>query len=230
MQVLYIIIVLSVTTILATLCCYLLKTIPEDILEGLKKDHKEVESYQLQPVKKNLYCISIISCFATLSLIFFYIKPANNQQLFLLAIFAWVNVLLTMIDIRVKLLPDKIIYPFLWLGLLSSTFNIFCTSSQSILGAATLYLLFWVIDKIVCFISEKPSCIGHGDMKMIAALGAWFGLSEAVNLLNIILLTTIVIGAIYFILQKCKLYNDKYFPYGIVLSTSSFIYYILYQI
>ena len=212
----------------APICCYLLKKIPEDLLIALKKDNQEVINYQMPTVTNKLYSLTSITCLILTFSLILYIKPQDIYQSILLIFFLSTITLLAMIDIRTRLLPDKVVYTLLWTGLLSSNLNIFCTPTQSIYGAAILYLLFWFTDKISCLILKKRNNIGNGDMKMAAALGAWFGANAAINLLVIIAIISLIFAMIYLCLKKLKIYNDQYIPYGTILALSGFIYCLTY--
>lgn len=73
-------------------------------------------------------------------------------------------------------LPDVMTLGVMWAGLLlqlspdSRTVGI----EASIIGAAAGYLVLWVIAKLFMVI-RKQDGLGHGDMKLMAAAGAWLG-------------------------------------------------------
>lgn len=86
----------------------------------------------------------------------------------------WALIALTGIDLDHQLLPDQITLPLLWLGLLLSVFGVFVTPTESILGAAAGYLSLWSIYHGYRLLTGKHG-LGHGDFKLLAALGAWLG-------------------------------------------------------
>jgi leader peptidase (prepilin peptidase)/N-methyltransferase len=86
----------------------------------------------------------------------------------------WALVALTVIDLRTQLLPDAITLPLLWLGLLLSIPGTFVKPSASIVGAAAGYLSLWLVYHGFRLATGKEG-MGHGDFKLLAALGAWFG-------------------------------------------------------
>lgn len=89
--------------------------------------------------------------------------------------------LLYEIDERMFLLPDILTVPLLLGGFCFSAFTLspineeFLTPAQiSALGAIAGYVL--PIIASIFLIKKHPDCFGGGDIKLLAALGAWFGL------------------------------------------------------
>jgi leader peptidase (prepilin peptidase)/N-methyltransferase len=103
-------------------------------------------------------------------------------------VLSWILLVLAVIDLRVQLLPDSITLPLLWAGLLLSCLGVFTTPVSSICGAALGYLSLWSIYHLYRLATGKQG-MGHGDFKLLAALGAWFG---AGALPMIILLSSLV--------------------------------------
>jgi len=95
------------------------------------------------------------------------------------------------IDLRTTLLPDALTLPLLWVGLLVSLVTVFVDPVQSILGAAAGYLFLWSVYWLFKLVTGKEG-MGAGDFKLLAALGAWCGLT---SLLGILLLSSLV-GAV----------------------------------
>jgi len=89
-------------------------------------------------------------------------------------VLTWALVALTVIDLRTQLLPDAITLPLLWLGLLLSLGSVFVAPQASIIGAAAGYLSLWLVYHAFRLATGKEG-MGHGDFKLLAALGAWFG-------------------------------------------------------
>lgn len=103
----------------------------------------------------------------------------------------WALLTLAVIDIRTQLLPDAITLPLLWAGLLLSLWPFGPVSADAILGAAIGYLSLWSVYWLFRLLTGKEG-MGHGDFKLLAALGAWMGPGA---LLPIILLSSLV-GAV----------------------------------
>jgi leader peptidase (prepilin peptidase)/N-methyltransferase len=107
----------------------------------------------------------------------------------LFAVFlTWSLIALAFIDIDHQILPDKIVLPMLWLGLLLSLVPVYVDSHNSIIGAAAGYLVLWSVYKAFKAVTGKEG-MGYGDFKLLAMLGAWMGWAA---LPAIILLSSLV--------------------------------------
>lgn len=100
-------------------------------------------------------------------------------------------VALSGIDLRTTLLPDALTYSLLWLGLVLSTLAMFTSPIQAITGAAVGYLSLWSVYWGFKLLTGKEG-MGHGDFKLLAALGAWCGVA---GILPIVLMSSFI-GAI----------------------------------
>jgi leader peptidase (prepilin peptidase)/N-methyltransferase len=100
----------------------------------------------------------------------------------------WVLIALSGIDFRTQLLPDQLTLPLLWLGLLLALKPMFAAAPAAIVGAAIGYLSLWSVYWLFKLLTGKEG-MGHGDFKLLAALGAWMG---PVALLPIILLSSLI--------------------------------------
>jgi leader peptidase (prepilin peptidase)/N-methyltransferase len=95
------------------------------------------------------------------------------------------------IDLRTQLLPDQLTLPLLWLGLIGNIDNLYMPAKPALVGAIIGYLSLWTVWWLFKQLTGKEG-MGHGDFKLLAALGAWFGLR---GILPTILLSSVV-GAI----------------------------------
>lgn len=125
---------------------------------------------------------------------------------------------LALIDWDTTLLPDDITLPLLWAGLLTSALRDVPLAS-SVWGAAAGYLVLWVVYWAFKLITGKEG-MGHGDFKLLAALGAWFGWSALVPMI----LMASVIGAFVGIIMKFSsgLREGGYVPFGPFLAGAGF--------
>lgn len=81
---------------------------------------------------------------------------------------------LTFIDLDTQLLPDDITLPLLWLGLLLNLWGVFAPLESAVIGAIAGYLVLWTVYWLFRLATGREG-MGHGDFKLLAALGAWFG-------------------------------------------------------
>jgi leader peptidase (prepilin peptidase)/N-methyltransferase len=132
----------------------------------------------------------------------------------------WALIALSLIDFDHKLLPDSIIFPFLWGGLILSLFGIFTDPKSAIIGAAAGYLSLWSIFQLFKILTGKEG-MGYGDFKLLALFGAWQGWQY---LLQIVLLSSLV-GAIMGILLILLRNRDRSIPipFGPYLAAAGWI-------
>ncbi|WP_339829522.1 A24 family peptidase [uncultured Arenimonas sp.] len=106
-------------------------------------------------------------------------------------VFTGLLVAMSGIDLRTTLLPDQLTYPLLWIGLGLATMTLFVSPVQAIFGALAGYLSLWSVYWAFKLLTGKEG-MGHGDFKLLAALGAWCGVG---GILPIVLMSS-MIGAI----------------------------------
>ncbi len=92
------------------------------------------------------------------------------------------------IDLDTGYLPDDLNYPLIWLGLLSAAMGWTIGLSSAVWGAALGYLILWTFFHVYRLLTGKEG-MGHGDFKLMSALGAWFGVEY---LLAMLLMSTVV--------------------------------------
>ncbi|MEM9102949.1 MAG: A24 family peptidase [Pseudomonadota bacterium] len=127
---------------------------------------------------------------------------------------------LTFIDIDTTLLPDVMVYPILWLGLLFSLYGLTIPIADAMWGAVAGYLSLWSVYWAFKLATGKEG-MGHGDFKLLAALGAWVGWQKLI----IIVLMSSLVGAILGILMM-TLHNrgrDHKIPFGPYLAIAGWI-------
>ncbi|NCN43076.1 MAG: prepilin peptidase [Piscirickettsiaceae bacterium CG_4_9_14_3_um_filter_43_564] len=125
--------------------------------------------------------------------------------------FAWLLLAIVIIDIEHQLILDNLSLPLLWLGLLFSLYSEITTPNQAILGAITGYLLLWGLFHTFKFITGKEG-MGYGDFKLLAALGAWFGVLAIPQIILIASVSSLIIGG-GLSLFKLRNLNDP-MPFG----------------
>ena len=87
---------------------------------------------------------------------------------------SWSLLALSLIDADHQLLPDDLVLPMLWLGLILNSFNLFTSLPAALWGAVAGYLSLWSVYWLFKLLTGKEG-MGHGDFKLLAMLGAWGG-------------------------------------------------------
>jgi leader peptidase (prepilin peptidase)/N-methyltransferase len=107
----------------------------------------------------------------------------------------WALIALAFIDYDTQLLPDGIVIPFLWAGLLLSPFGLFTDSASAIIGAAAGYLSLWCVFHVFRLATGKEG-MGYGDFKLFGLFGAWFGWQFLPQIILLSALTGAVLGTL----------------------------------
>ncbi|MFP4130951.1 MAG: prepilin peptidase [Thiohalospira sp.] len=91
-----------------------------------------------------------------------------------LAGLGWTLLTLALIDLDHQLLPDGPTLGLLWAGLLLAVAGIGPAPTAAILGAAAGYGALWLVATGYRTLAGREG-LGGGDLKLLAALGAWVG-------------------------------------------------------
>lgn len=124
-------------------------------------------------------------------------------------VFALFAVPLCLSDLKDQLLPDHITIPMIVTGLMVNIGHAFTTPGNALLGAVCGYALVWSIEWLYSVISGKQG-IGLGDAKLLAALGAFFGLS----MLPYILLIGSLSALICMLAKRIYLHDKSAIAFG----------------
>jgi leader peptidase (prepilin peptidase)/N-methyltransferase len=135
--------------------------------------------------------------------------------------FMWVTLALTMIDFDTQLLPDTLVMPLLWLGMLINISGTIVPLREAVVGAMAGYLSLWSVYWAFKLITGKEG-MGYGDFKLLAAFGAWFGWQA----LPLIILLSAAVGAVVGIALMVILGRDKNIPipFGPYLCGAAWVY------
>lgn len=141
--------------------------------------------------------IELLTCILSIAVVF---KFGATSQAFFGLILTWSLITLTFIDFAEQILPDRIVFPLIGLGLILSTYSIYIPSGISIWGAVIGFLSLWIVYILFKLITGKEG-MGYGDFKLLAACGAWFG---ALSLPSVIIISSVLgsIVGIYFLKVK----------------------------
>ena len=134
---------------------------------------------------------------------------------------------ISLIDVDHQLIPDSIVMPLLWVGLVMSLFHplagaetLFIAPQEAIIGALAGYLSLWIVYQLFKLITGKEG-MGYGDFKLLAALGAWLGWQA----LPTIILMSAVVGAVIGIAMIVFRGRDRQLPipFGPYLAAAGWI-------
>lgn len=108
-----------------------------------------------------------------------------------LLVLSWGLLAMSMIDIEHQLLPDALVLPLLWLGLIVNAFEMFVPLEDALWGTVAGYLSLWSVFWLFKMLTGKEG-MGYGDFKLLAMLGAWGGW----QILPLTLLLSSLLGAL----------------------------------
>jgi leader peptidase (prepilin peptidase)/N-methyltransferase len=137
----------------------------------------------------------------------------------------WTLLAASLIDIDHYLLPDSLTLPLLWAGLLIAAIPAagsaaFADLHSAVIGAAAGYLSLWSVAQLFWLVTGKVG-MGHGDFKLLAALGAWLGW----QMLPLIITLSAAIGSIIGIAAITVLRRSRQqpLPFGPYLATAGWL-------
>lgn len=129
---------------------------------------------------------------------------------------------LAFIDADTQYLPDQLTLPLIWLGLLFNYQGGLVSLKQAVLGAVLGYLSLWLLNYIHRLIRGMDG-MGYGDFKLLAALGAWLGVST----LPVIVFIAAVIGVIASIILRVA--KSQPIAFGPSLAIAGWVIFIEYH-
>lgn len=135
-------------------------------------------------------------------------------------VLTWGLLALSLIDADHQLLPDVLVLPLLWLGLLLNSFELFTSLQDAVYGAAFGYLSLWTVFWLFKLVTGKEG-MGYGDFKLLAMLGAWGGW----QVLPLTILLSSVVGAVLgvIILRLQRQGMAQPLPFGPYLAIAGWI-------
>jgi leader peptidase (prepilin peptidase)/N-methyltransferase len=129
------------------------------------------------------------------------------------AAFASLLVAQFFIDFDTQLLPDDLNYLLLWGGLLASLLHLTRVPiSAAVWGAVFGYLSLWTVYQVHHLLTGKQG-MGHGDFKLLAGLGAWFGSDYLIALILLSSVVGSVIGGTLLVVGRIS-NRDIPIPFG----------------
>ncbi len=106
-------------------------------------------------------------------------------------VLTWGLLAMSLIDADHQLLPDALVLPLLWLGLIINQFSLFASPADALWGAIAGYLSLWSVYWLFKLVTGKEG-MGYGDFKLLAMLGAWGGW----QILPLTILLSSLVGAV----------------------------------
>jgi leader peptidase (prepilin peptidase) / N-methyltransferase len=131
---------------------------------------------------------------------------------------------LAFIDGREQLLPDGLTQPLLWCGFLAalrSTDGSFpIRLDLAVIGAMSGFAVLWTLRQGFYWATRRDG-LGYGDLKLLAAIGAWVGVT---GMLQILFLASVIglATALALIALKKRSWHEP-LPFGSFLAVSAIL-------
>ncbi|WP_454254520.1 prepilin peptidase [Pseudomonas sp. Marseille-Q8238] len=135
-------------------------------------------------------------------------------------VLSWGLLAMSLIDVDHQLLPDDLVLPLLWLGLIVNAFGLFANLEDALWGAVAGYLSLWSVYWLFKLLTGKEG-MGYGDFKLLAMLGAWGGW----QILPLTILLSSLVGAVLGVIML-RLRNKEIstpIPFGPYLAIAGWI-------
>jgi leader peptidase (prepilin peptidase)/N-methyltransferase len=135
-------------------------------------------------------------------------------------VWSWGLLSMSLIDADHQLLPDAIVLPLLWLGLIVNAFGLFTTLTDALWGAVAGYLVLWAVFWVFKLLTGKDG-MGYGDFKLLAMLGAWGGW----QILPLTIMLSSIVGAVLglILLRARNVQTSTPIPFGPYLAIAGWI-------
>lgn len=151
-----------------------------------------------------------------------------NWLLLFALIFTSFLIVGSFIDYDHKILPDQLTLPLVWVGISTFLFlepsviqHSFAPDLESaVIGALCGYLVLWAIYWLFKIMTGKEG-MGHGDFKLLAAIGAFVGFKMLPLVIILSTVTGAVLGIIAMIINKKG--RDYTIPFGPFLAIAGWI-------
>ncbi|MCC9290246.1 MULTISPECIES: prepilin peptidase [Pseudomonas] len=192
--------------------CELLGLAKEDrALYGCNARH--VAGHSLLRYGFALSASSVLTCWVVLQ---FGVTPKALAAL----LFALGLLTVSMIDIEHMLLPDMLVLPLLWGGLLLNSLGLFTSVDDALWGAACAYLGLIFVHVLYKRITGRDG-LGLGDAKLLAAIGAWGGWQVLIGTLLVAALSSALV--ILALLLTGRIKRGTLLPFGPFLALGGWL-------
>ncbi|EKN6179075.1 prepilin peptidase [Yersinia enterocolitica] len=151
----------------------------------------------------------------------------QNQPYELLGYLTLVSFLMALscIDLDTKMLPDCLTLPLIVLGIFFNINEGFVSIGESVIGGIGGFIFFTLFSYIIGWRKGSPA-LGGGDVKLFAAIGAWFGLISLPYIAFTASLLTLITLAFLTLINSQKISIRVPFGPGISLATLIYLTFI----
>lgn len=185
----------------------------QELLGMAMEDDEAPASTHFGPIRLRSVLVCALCTILTVTGIY-HVGP--NLQGVAFVLLSWALLALSLIDWDHLLLPDIIVFPLLWAGLIVNQYGLFTSSTDALWGAVVGYGGMWIMSKFALILTGTKG-IGGGDLKLVAAIGAWAGLET----LTYIIMLASVLGGLAHVLRLS--FNTPHSIRGAVIPFGPFL-------
>ncbi|WP_414450401.1 A24 family peptidase [Burkholderia sp. 22PA0099] len=127
---------------------------------------------------------------------------------------------MSLIDMKTGYLPDSMTLPLLWAGLIVNLSGNFVDLREAVIGAIAGYLFLWCVFWLFKLLRGIEG-IGYGDLKLLAALGAWLGWVALPQVLLIAALSGAAVGLVA--MWRGRMRYEEPLPFGPFLALGGIV-------
>ncbi|WP_322106085.1 A24 family peptidase [Paraburkholderia sp. J41] len=124
------------------------------------------------------------------------------------------------IDLQRQMLYDELTQPLLWAGLIVNFEGTFTGLEEAVIGAIAGYLALWCVYWVFRLLRGVEG-MGHGDFKLLAALGAWLGWSALPQIVVIAALAGAIVGVAATVSGRMRF--EEPLPFGPYLAAGALV-------
>ena len=160
---------------------------------------RKVKGYRRLPLYKSLVWHSILCGIITAGLTFAAYEHFGSYGFGFTVAYLCIVLLLAEVDYRSYFLPDILTVPLLILGFVAAGLDMgWISAVESAVGAAVGYFLPVLVSLLIVW--RKKDAFGGGDIKMLAALGAWLGVEGVLH----VCVVAAIMGIAYALARRQK--------------------------
>lgn len=148
------------------------------------------------------------------------VRFGGDIRLFGALIVSFALIPIAFIDVRHWIIPDDIVLPVMWLGLLCNAFDVFVPLKEALFGAMAGYGVLWSIYWLHRIVTGKEG-MGYGDFKLAAMLGAWLGVGSIAIVLVLAFAGGAIFGTSLMIAGRAKMASS--IPFGPFLAVAGWV-------
>ena len=170
----FLVLLVIISLLIGIFLSRLIVSIPKGMEDGWRKEYEDAESMPPLIHSQSVFTKMLVLVVTLISFSLVYLKVNTYFDLVIWLVFVSGLIALAFIDYKYHLLPDQITMPFLWLGLLVNITGHIVPLKDAVLGAVFGYLVLFLGSQLYQLV-RKNHGMGHGDFKLLAAIGAWLG-------------------------------------------------------